>query len=74
VCFRERAQNLDRILLRNRVRVDAADERAGGRGNAAIDVRPEAERPLVRDHVDALERDGHAAGDVRDDDELVDLR
>jgi hypothetical protein len=67
----ERTERSDGTVARNRVRVGRDDEIAGRESHAPVDVRGEAERPFVVDGVDSRRQ---RAGDVRDHDELVDLR
>ncbi len=75
LALEQRLQRADSTGLRERVGRGVEDELARGRGRAQVHVRGQRERTAVLDHPDASrERARHRAGDVRDDDELVDLR
>ena len=67
----KRRKRRDRVRLGHRVRVRREHELRRGQRDAPVHVRAEAERALVVHRLDAV-RD--RAGDVRDHDELVDLR
>jgi hypothetical protein len=71
----ELAQDADGVRVGNRVRVHDEHVVAGGRRGADVRVRRERERPLVvYDAYPLRQRPRRAPRDVRDDDELVDLR
>ena len=70
----ERAEHRHCVRFRHRVRVRRHDELARGRGHATVDVGCEAPGCLVLDHPRARGHRANASLDVRDDDDLVDLR
>ena len=72
---RERDQLGDRVLLGNRIGVRDDDVLPGRDGNAGVDVRGEASRPLVPHNTVACRNVAvDAARPVGHDHELVDLR
>ena len=72
VRFGELAQGRDRARSGLDVRVRGDHERRARRGDAAVDVGAEAERPLVVDHARTGRR--RRAARIRDEHELVHLR
>ena len=72
--FREAGQLRDRAGLRVGVRIRDHDELAGRLRDAAVNVRGERDRVCVLEHASARRPLPDAAGDVRDHDQLIDLR
>jgi hypothetical protein len=70
----ERDQLADGVLFRHGVRVRNEDVVAGCGLDPHVDVRGERERPLVLEHADAVGYRFHAARQVGDHEQLVDLR
>jgi hypothetical protein len=72
--IREAHERSDCVLLRDRIRVRDDDVLPARGRDACVHVRREGARGRAVEHAYTLRHLAHAAGDIRDHDELVDLR